>query len=701
MIAYIIKSGLCLALILLVYKVLLERERMYVFNRFYLLFGLCFALVVPFITMETAVEIPFTKTTTALDFTNMNADALGIASENEYAATGIPTWMLVTFGVYAIGYLLFFFRFIQNIYRIFYKIIKSVKVRYKLASLVLLKEDVLPHTFLHYIFLKKEAYDTESIATELYTHELAHVRQKHTLDIILIELIQIVFWFNPLLMYYKKAIQLNHEFLADDAVLQSNIQVPNYQQLLLANAHENNNLYLASNLNFSVTKKRLQMMTKHTTRGRAWLMASLTIPILTVALFLFSTKVIAQKTMVNTVGTTTANMTSEQDPKADYYKNATFVFEDANGTKTKKTYAELTTEEKARLIPPPSKPVAKTPTSQQLNDWKNATKFAVWLDGKVIDNQEISDHDIVHYTQSFVYRNARSKRFPQTHQTQLYTAKGFKAMKSNYAAPLSKNAVLHFKEGENMIRRTGKKVGTTEKSSARHELAKTNKVPVNFVNEKNGPNEIEFPLQTTDQKKIQNRDIQIFINNEKKILVNDYVISNVSKLDNVLKSELAKIKQKKSVTAAIVYDPAVTKEFVLKTIAILKDNNIYDITTRSANTKDEIRLPPPPPTMPKTQTEESKTAPPPPPPPPVLSTSDKNAVGFMHKIMKGQKVETILINGKKYYSVTKKDRTYIFDEESRLVDKNGKQLPPPPPPPPKQKAKVKEGKIEKNKMDKM
>jgi len=69
--------------------------------------------------------------------------------------------------------------------------------------------------------------------------------------------------------------------------------------------------------------------------------------------------------------------------------------------------------------------------------------------------------------------------------------------------------------------------------------------------------------------------------------------------------------------------------------------------------------------------------------------------------MKGQKVETILINGKKYYSVTKKDRTYIFDEESRLVDKNGKQLPPPPPPPPKQKAKVKEGKIEKNKMDKM
>ncbi|AXG69672.1 BlaR1 peptidase M56 [Kordia sp. SMS9] len=698
MIAYIIKSGLCLVLVFIVYKILLERERMYVFNRFYLLFGLLFAFVVPFITIETTVEIPFTESATAIDFENMDAAALDTASENIQATTGISTWIFVIFGVYAIGYLLFFFRFIQNIYRIFHKIITSVKVRYKLASLVLLKEDVLPHTFLHYIFLKKEAYDTKSIADELYTHELAHVKQKHTLDIILIELIQVVFWFNPVLMYYKKAIQLNHEFLADEAVLQSNIQVPTYQQLLLANAHGNHNLHLASNLNFSVTKKRLQMMTKHTTHGRAWLMASLTIPILTAALFLFSTKVIAQKTTVKNVATTAKKMTNEQDSKSDYYKNATFVFEDAKGTKTTKNYAELTLEEKARLIPPPSKPVANTPTSQQLNAWKDHTKFAVWLDGKVIDNGQISNHKIVHYTQSFVYRNARSKRFPQTHQTQLYTAEGFKAMKSNYGAPLSKNAVLHFKEDKNIVR-AGKKVGTTQKPSARHELAKTNQMPVHFVNEKNGPNEVELPLQNSPQKQ-QQKDIKILINKNKKFLVNDnYVVPTLPKLDKILKSELAKIKHKKFRTASIVYDPTVSKAFVLKTIALLKDHNIYDITTRNSTTTEEIRLPPPPPVPPappappapkKTQIKEVKV-----PKAPKPSTPDTNAVSFMHKIIKGQKVETKMMKGKKYYSVVKNGQTYIFDEESRLVDENGKPIPPPPPPPTKKKAEIKEIKVPK------
>ena len=292
MISYLIKSGLCLALVLLVYKVLLERERMYVFNRFYLLFGLLFSFIVPFIPMVSSVTIPMVESNAVMIVENVETLPIEVASEE---VSGSISGVFYLMSLYAIGCLFFIFRFTSNIYKIFQKIVKNTKAIYKKASLVLLKENVLPHTFLHYIFIDKEAHDTEIIADELYTHELAHVNQKHTLDIIFIELIQIVCWFNPLLIYYKKSIQLNHEFLADDAVLKSNTQIPAYQQLLLDNASWNQTLYLASNLNFSVTKKRLQMMTKHTSRVRAWLVASLTIPIFIGALFLFSTKVIAKR----------------------------------------------------------------------------------------------------------------------------------------------------------------------------------------------------------------------------------------------------------------------------------------------------------------------------------------------------------------------------------------------------------------------
>jgi len=673
MIAYIIKSGLCLALILLVYKVLLARERMYVFNRYYLLFGLCFAFVVPFITMETVLEIPFANDTTISTMQSVDLAALDVnGNENIQKTTGIPTWILAIMGLYAIGYVLFFFRFIRNIYNIFYKIIKSVRVRYKVASLVLLKENVSPHTFLHYIFLRKEAYDTQNIAEELYTHELAHVVQKHTLDIILIELIQIVFWFNPLLIYYKKAIQLNHEFLADDAVLKSNTHMPAYQQLLLANAHGNHNSYLASNLNFSVTKKRLQMMTKHTTRGRAWFLASLTIPIFITAIFLFSTKVIAQKTVTKDVATTTVNFQKTQNPKAEYYKNATFIFEDAQGNKTEKKYSELTAAEKARLIPPPPKPNANAPTSKQLNDWQDSSKFAIWLDGKVMDNKEIANHKIVHYVQSFVYKNARSKRFQQPYQTSLYTAAGFKALQNNHRTSLGKNAVLYFTEGSNQIRSKKKKVGFVHDHADAKEFAQTHKTSYSPDAAK-GPNVTEAPYhKAPTQKPTTKHDIIVMIYKSGTFLVNYEHKTDLKNLDKYIKVELKKITHSKARTGVIIYSTA-HKKLSSKVEAIMNANNINNIEMIE---RDAIPPPPPPPVLKKTQVKEIA---PPLPPPPAPIDADSKKLTIMHQIMKGQKVETMMINGKKHYYVEKKGRKYIFTEDAKMVDEKGNELPPPPP----------------------
>ena len=80
--------------------------------------------------------------------------------------------------------------------------------------------------------------------SELIAHEKAHLDQKHTLDVLFVEILQIVFWFNPLLLFYKRAIKLNHEFLADQAVNAQFQSVKNYQNLLLAFAVDKSTIQL-------------------------------------------------------------------------------------------------------------------------------------------------------------------------------------------------------------------------------------------------------------------------------------------------------------------------------------------------------------------------------------------------------------------------------------------------------------------------
>jgi hypothetical protein len=165
--------------------------------------------------------------------------------------------------------------------------------------LILVEEKTLPHTFLSSIFINFEDYNNRNIEDELYTHELVHVNQKHTLDILFIEFLKVIFWFNPLLIFYKKAIQLNHEFLADEEIVKTYNNVPFYQNLLLQKGSGNKTIYLASNMNYSVTKKRLIMMTKSTSQKIAVLKKIAIIPILAGLIYFFCVEVVAQEKIIN------------------------------------------------------------------------------------------------------------------------------------------------------------------------------------------------------------------------------------------------------------------------------------------------------------------------------------------------------------------------------------------------------------------
>lgn len=259
MIDFLIKSTLSLGVLLTVYHLFLEREKMHRFNRFYLLFSMIFSLIIPFITLPVkAGNIGATLAMFELDTLTINNTAAPNEAANYTKA--------ILWGLYAIITSLMGLRFITNILRFIRQINTNETVSHRNATIVLLDKKVLPHTFLNYIFVSKEDYNNRTIEEELYIHELTHVSQKHTLDILFTELLKTFLWFNPLIYLYKKAIQLNHEFLADESVLNISHDTAFYQNLLLTKVSGHNTVQLASNLNFSITKKRLIMMTKTTPR---------------------------------------------------------------------------------------------------------------------------------------------------------------------------------------------------------------------------------------------------------------------------------------------------------------------------------------------------------------------------------------------------------------------------------------------------
>ncbi|MDR9418300.1 M56 family metallopeptidase [Gracilimonas sp.] len=292
MIAYLIKSGLCIALLLVIYHLFLEREKMHQFNRFFLLFALCFGLITPFLTIDFGFQtsIPVTS----FQFT----DTASLPTVTEAPAVTNPEkeWPVqkILMAIYGTGVLLFLIRLFSGLFSIFHRINRSDCEHLGTSELVLVTQNIVPHSFLKYIFVNKKAYESGNIENEILVHEQIHVSHKHSLDILFVEVLKIIFWFNPVFYFYKKAIQLNHEFIADELISRQTKNISGYQRILLHHANSNQPFQLVSSFNFSLTKKRFIMMMKNKDPKRTLIKQLFLIPIIGLAVVAFSNHATAQ-----------------------------------------------------------------------------------------------------------------------------------------------------------------------------------------------------------------------------------------------------------------------------------------------------------------------------------------------------------------------------------------------------------------------
>lgn len=431
MIDFLLKSAISLIVFLGFYYLILEREKIHKFNRFYLLISVLISLIIPFVTFE---FIEFVETAPVIQYDEpINIEkAEVVLNQNPTiekvitAQESIDYLPYVFWSIYVSISLIFLFRFSKNYFKLIVKSKINPSVKYKNASLILLEEKTLPHTFLNFIFVNSEDFKNKNIEDELFAHEMVHVNQKHTLDILFIEFLKALFWFHPLFYLYKKAIQLNHEFLADEEIVNTYNNVPYYQNLLLHKSNGNTTIYLASNLNYLITKKRLLMMTKNTSKKLALLKKVAALPILAGLIYFFCIEIIAQEKPKVLNLDTEKTIPTDKDKIRDAYYSGVWVkiCDEKTNRKNVTLYEKLSLDDKRKYLGYIPEIMIEKEIPAPLFEKMKTKDLAVWINGKVKTKDEIKKYkrtDFSYYSYSFVHKNARSKRFPQSYQYTLFT----------------------------------------------------------------------------------------------------------------------------------------------------------------------------------------------------------------------------------------------------------------------------------------
>lgn len=425
MITYLLKVTLCSGCLLLFYRLVLEREKMFRFNRFYLLSSLLVSVVLPLVPIE--IFIGKAIFSAPSDVVSLAEQVIpGRFTVPLVSEPALPTefpWLWAL----GVGYLIIgstlLFRFGKNIFRLVQRIRGSEVKRLAGVDVVLVDGPTLPHSFLTYVFLPKATYLQGTLEREVLDHERAHVRQWHSLDILFVEILKILFWFNPAFYFFRNAIALNHEFLADEAVLRTYRDVPAYQYLLLQKATSLSNQLFTSQFNYSFTKKRFVMMNKHTSRTRTLLTQSAVLPLMAVIFFAFSDLTLAQIAPPPPPAerapppppverTASSDAMKEYNALVDKYIDKTkddFVreFTETDGDKMVALLATMSPEQRAiaDYKIQKTRPLFRAaPTEVEYEKYKNPKEYGVWIDGKKVPNTALDKYKPTDFSQVYISR---------------------------------------------------------------------------------------------------------------------------------------------------------------------------------------------------------------------------------------------------------------------------------------------------------
>lgn len=462
MINYVLHLTLCSGFFFVIYLCVLQNERMHKFNRFYLLFSLLASLIIP--TLSISSEIDIIQKTESMVFTQTPSlnHTVSVNSQNSVENVNVTT---ILFIFYVLISIILVLRILFLNWLMVRKILKGEVINSNGVNFILLNDSQTIHSYLNYIFISKSDY-SKGIEKAIIEHELAHISQKHTLDILFVELLIAILWFNPLLYFYRGAIRLNHEFLADSAAMKLDKNLIQYVELILNQVSKANgiapNNTLTSSFNYLITKKRLVMMTKKYNKKRMLFKQLSMIPV-----FLIGTLLFSENAMTQDVGDEIEEKQAEQNQETDidqelqtsfdnilnkYLKvnshgmvNISFNVTANDEERLRAIYFKMAIEqqEQQKIKFEKRRYPRNTPNEDEFEQWKDPKTYGIWIDHKRVSNDQLNNYspkDFANYFVSKLEKNAINYG-KHLYQLDLMTNEAFEKYNSSQLLVMSPNLV--------------------------------------------------------------------------------------------------------------------------------------------------------------------------------------------------------------------------------------------------------------------
>lgn len=283
---YIVKSSFCLTLFYLFYKLFFVRETFHRFNRRGLLLLVILSAVIP--CVELPVDEPVIVRQSLLDLENMFL--MSAMTGTEEAAATTPSWITLLLWGYLSGSILTGVLFLSSCLCTL-RIIRGGEIGERMKGgirLVVTPHQVAPFSWMNRIVISRKDMEEEG-GTEILTHETAHIRLRHSADLLIMEVCILFHWFNPAIWLLKRELQHIHEYEADERVIQSGIDAKKYQLLLIKKAvGAQRFLSMANSFNHRSLKKRIMMMVKRKSNPWARLKYAFVLPLAAFAIAAFA-----------------------------------------------------------------------------------------------------------------------------------------------------------------------------------------------------------------------------------------------------------------------------------------------------------------------------------------------------------------------------------------------------------------------------
>ena len=293
---YIFISSVCLSIFYAFYKLIFRNEANFKQLRFYLLASIILSFLLPLTSFKIHVNLSKNQYADKTEYVakSIKGDRESVTSgsvNNDFpdkknkviSNQSIITWLDLLKKFYFIVLFVLLIRFAGQIITPIILYFKSKRA--KLGNYIIIYNTRFKNTFsfFRWIFINTEFSSKEDI-DQIISHEKIHASQYHSIDLIIIELLAAVMWFNPLVWMMRNTVQLVHEYLADEGAISTGINKLKYQALLINQVTEERLICLSSSFNHSLIKKRMIMMTKSKFNHRTKLKILALVPIAAVIL---------------------------------------------------------------------------------------------------------------------------------------------------------------------------------------------------------------------------------------------------------------------------------------------------------------------------------------------------------------------------------------------------------------------------------